>query len=150
MLNPGLTLPILLSFPLLDPAFSLQLEDVKALLQSEAPHMYNSLLQRKKDIAALGSSGWQAVTTSRRPGGAAGNDALQHWVRGNPVSDWHFKQQLLQAQHEEAEKQRMQEEGLVDEQGKPWFASDFAWSTGEPGLYRLHQITVAMLLLSHT
>jgi hypothetical protein len=113
---------------LLPPACSLHLEDVMALLQIEAPALLNGLLQRQDDITALNSSGWQTVTSGRRPGAEA-RDALQHWVQGDPVSDWHFKQQLLHAQQQEAERQRMQEEGLLDEQGNPWFGSDFGFST---------------------
>lgn len=89
-------------------------------MQIEAPALLVGLQQRADDIAALNScsSGWQTVTSNNRSGkAAAAGGVLQHWLRGDPVSDWHFKQQLLQAQEEEAEKQRMQEEGLYEDQG---------------------------------
>jgi hypothetical protein len=125
---------------LLDPAFvllfchspspRLQLDDVKTLLQIEAPALLTALLQRQDDMADLDSSGWQTVTSSHRGAAAAAatKDALQHWARGDPVSDWHFKQQLLQAQQEAAMQEWMIEQGLVDENCNPWYGSGIAGS----------------------
>lgn len=118
------------------------------LLQSEAPALLHGLLQHEDDIAALSSSGWQTVTSARRPGVDA-KDALQHWVRGDPVSDWHFKQQLLQAQQQEAERQRMQEEGLLDDNGNLWFGAEFTWGTFQiAGDYHKCCMPILLLLLT--
>lgn len=111
------------------PSSRLQLDDVKSLLQIEAPALLNALLQRQDDMRDLDSSGWQTVTSSQRGSAAAAaatKDALQHWARGDPVSDWHFQQQLLQAQQEAAMQEWMIEQGLVDENCNPWFGSGIA------------------------
>jgi hypothetical protein len=128
----------------------LQLEDVSNVLQTDAPGLLASLLQRKDDLAVLSSSGWEtAVGGSQRHqlAAAAGSaNVLQHWVQGDPESDWHFRQQVLQAQEEEALRQRMQEEGLVDEQGRPWF--DFGQAGFWGGLHQAAGRVAGLMVVS--
>jgi hypothetical protein len=102
----------------------LRLDDVQSVLQADAPALQSSLTQRQTDLSTVNSSGWQTVPSgrgNRATAVAASGNVLQHWVAGDPVSDWHFRQQVLQLQQETALKQQMQEEGLIDENGRPWF-----------------------------
>jgi hypothetical protein len=80
---------------------------------------------RQTNLSTINNSGWQTVPSGRgnpaTTAAAAAGDVLQHWVAGDPVCDWHFQQQVLQVEQEAALKQQMQEDGLIDEDGRPWF-----------------------------
>jgi hypothetical protein len=88
-------------------------EDVRSLLQLEAPQLLSSFDKRSSWLHTLNESGWQVAgsSKSRAHKAAAAGDVLAHWLASDPEKDWRLQREVAAA--EEAQRLAEQQAEMV-------------------------------------
>ncbi|KAF6248733.1 AAA domain-containing protein [Scenedesmus sp. NREL 46B-D3] len=97
-------------------ADTLWLEDVRGLLQLDAPQLLSSLEARSDWLHTLNESGWQVAGGGRGRSNAskaaAAGDVLAHWLASDAEGDWRLQQEAAAAEEAQRLAEQQAELGL--------------------------------------